>query len=227
MLDFFAKKTHNTNMATVHNHWLLISPEHRPDWWTPGQVVRVKPYGTGSFILMPVALAYRGDSTITARHQLFSAKFKQGDYIVQPHDGRAIALVPAVSVNPEPDKQEDIDESQHTVNVDPYTCGVQDMYIWLRAQAVKSIVKGKIPQGATSMYQFALDMAEKTEKARKKQLPGPADADSLRLLRDMLQDRTVPESVRARVAIELHKYEDKNKPKDIKPRERVKLEIDS
>lgn len=214
-------------MATVQKNWLLISPEHRPDWWTAGQIVRIKPYGTGSYILMPVVLQGRGDSKITARFQLFSAKFKNGDYIVQPHDGKAIALVPAISINPEPENQQDINESEHTVNIDPYTCGVQDMYIWLRAQAVKSIVRGKIPQGATSMYQFALDMTEKIAKNQRKQLAAPADADSLRLLREMLQDRTVPESVRARVAIELHKYEDKNKPKDIKPRERVKLEVDS
>lgn len=218
---------HNNNMATIHKHWLLISKENRPDWWTAGQVVRIKPYGTGSFILMPVVLLGRGDSTITKKFQLYSAKFRDGDYVVQPHDGKAIALVPAVSANPEPEKQDDIDESQHSMDIDPYTCGTQDMYIWLRAQAVKSIIRGKMPQGATSMYQFALDMTEKIAKNQRKQLAAPADADSLRLLREMLQDRTVPESVRARVAIELHKYEDKNKPKDIKPRERVKLEIDS
>ena len=206
-------------MATIKNKWLLIPKDNRPEWWVTKQTVRIQPYGnSGSYALMPSTINSRdkGYSTITPKFQLYSGQFIDGDYRVLPHDNGAIVIIPTTGDNPDPETDKDPQDSQE-LKINPMSCNIEDSYLWAMGQAVQKIVSGRIPQSLVQTLQFYIDSKEKLFSFKKdNKLPAIEDQDSLKILREMAVDKTISESVRKSILIELAKRETKTGKKERK-----------
>jgi hypothetical protein len=103
----------------------------------------------------------------------------------------------------------DVDEARGRPDIDPYNCSAAQMNVWARYKAVMAVEQGAINKSLVGALQFAIDMAERVDKQKPKQLLGQDDQDSLKILREMATDKTISESVRSGILKELLKRETK------------------
>ena len=217
-LDFFSKVI---NMATIRNQWLKISKENYPDWWQAGQVVRVAPYDNGkAFVLMPTNEQRRipGYSKISIKGYLYSAAFTNGDYKIIPHDGGSIIIYPVKAEDKESGDNDapDIDESKAELDIDLNNCTTEQMLIWTRAQAVKNIQKGRIPQALVQTLQFAVDITERLEKLTAKPLSKGEESNREALI-ELIQDASIDAEKRAKLQMMYDKqYNTQGKAQEFK-----------
>lgn len=208
-------------MATIRKQWLLFSKDNAPSWWQPKQVVRIVPYKDDdrAFILQAVSEELgrrKGYSTITVKNQLYSVMFQDGDYKAIPHDNPNTIVIYPIKSDTGTNESDNIDEKQAELDIDLNNCTTEQMLIWTRAQAIKNIQKGRIPQALVQTLQFAVDITERLEKLTAKPLSKREESNREALI-ELIQDASIDAEKRAKLQMMYDKqYNTQGKAQEFK-----------